>query len=32
LVGEAPYVVMISRWHHHSFSSFSDAAQEVAVL
>jgi hypothetical protein len=32
LVGEAPDVVMISRGHHDSFSSFSGAAWEVEVL
>jgi hypothetical protein len=32
LVGEAPDVVMISRRHHDSFSSFSGVAWEVAVL
>jgi hypothetical protein len=32
LVGEAPDVVMISRVHHDSFSSFSGVALEVVVL
>jgi hypothetical protein len=32
LVGEAPYVVMVSRGHHHNFSSFKGMALEVAVL
>jgi hypothetical protein len=32
LVDEAPNVVVISHGHHHGFNSFSDAAQELAVL
>jgi hypothetical protein len=32
LIGEAPDVVMISYGHHDSFSFFSGAAWEVAVL